>query len=149
MAMQLRSPVLSDQATIERKYTCEGGDVSPPLSWSGVPRDARSFTLMVDDPDAPSGDFLHWMVFDLPATTTELPEGGPLPKGAHTGRNDFGKTGYGGPCPPPGKPHRYFFRLYALDNTLDLPNNASREDVEHAMEGHILDKAELFGTFGR
>lgn len=149
MAMQLRSPALRPAKPIESKYTCEGDDVAPPLEWSGVPENARSLALIVDDPDAPAGDWSHWVVWGLSANTTKIPEGGALPSGAHTGRNDFGNTGYGGPCPPPGKPHRYFFRLYALDSTLDLPDDAKKQDVERAMNGHVLDQAELYGTFGR
>lgn len=147
--MRLKSSALRPEAPIERKYTCEGADVAPPLEWSGAPEEVRSFALIVDDPDAPTGDWTHWVVWNLPSDATELPEGGTLPEGARTGRNDFNKHGYGGPCPPPGNPHRYFFRLYALDDTLDLPDSAGKAEVERAMRGHILDQAEMYGTFGR
>jgi len=149
MTMQLRSSALQPESPIERKYTCEGDDVAPPLEWSDAPANTRTFALIVDDPDAPGGDWSHWVVWNLPADTTRLPEGGQLPQGAESGQNDFRKSGYGGPCPPPGKPHRYFFRLYALDDVLDLPNDAKKPDVERAMQGHILDQAEMYGTFGR
>lgn len=138
---------------IPRKYTCSGEDVSPALSWSGAPQGARSFVLVVEDPDAPSGTFTHWIVYDLPAETRQLPENvsktGDLSGGGRQGGNGFRRTGYGGPCPPPGKAHRYFFRLYALDSTLNLPSGASRQEVESAMRGHVIAQAELMGKFAR
>ena len=120
MAIQLSSPAFAAGAVIPRKYTCDGSDMSPPLEWSGVPAETRSLALIVDDPDAPRGTWSHWIVFGLKPATTSLPEGGPLPEGAQLGRNDFRKNAYGGPCPPPGGPHRYFFRLYALDRAVAL-----------------------------
>src|SRR5216683_6772325 len=124
MSLQLTTSAFPSQGTIPKKFTCDGSDVSPPLAWSGAPPGTRSFALIVDDPDAPVGTWVHWVLYDLPANTKELAEGVPkqeqLSNGARQGRNDFRKIGYGGPCPPPGKPHRYFFKLYALDKKLDL-----------------------------
>jgi Raf kinase inhibitor-like YbhB/YbcL family protein len=137
---------------IPRKYTCEGEDVSPQLSWSDPPARAQSLALIVEDPDAPSGTFTHWVLYGLPSDTRELAEGaskGQLPGGARQGRNDFGKLGYSGPCPPPGKPHRYFFKLYALDNKLDLQPGASRQQFEQATRGHVVAQAEIMGKFRR
>src|ERR1700720_1149808 len=121
--MQLTSTAFGEGAPITAKYTCVGENISPPLKWSGTPAGARSLALIVDDPDAPAGTWVHWVLYDLLAHTSELPEGAspghPIP-GAREGMNDFGRAGYGGPCPPPGKAHRYFFKLYALDTTLSL-----------------------------
>ena len=153
MAMRLTSDVFSPESTIPKKYTCDGPDVSPALAWSGAPANTRSFALIMDDPDAPAGTWVHWVLYDLPADTTSLSEGVPkqeqLPSGARQGRNDFRKIGYGGPCPPPGKPHRYFFKLYALDKMLDLKPGATKADVEAAMKSHILSQGELMGRYGR
>jgi Raf kinase inhibitor-like YbhB/YbcL family protein len=138
---------------IPARYTCSGDDVSPAVSWSGVPQGTKSFVLIVDDPDAPSGTFTHWIVYDLPAATHQLPENvsrtDDLSGGGRQGRNDFRRVGYGGPCPPAGKPHRYFFKLYALNAALNLPAGASRKDVEGAMRGRVLAQAELMGKFAR
>jgi Raf kinase inhibitor-like YbhB/YbcL family protein len=153
MSLQLTTSAFPSQGTIPKKFTCDGPDVSPPLGWSGAPPGTQSFALIVDDPDAPVGTWVHWVVYDLPANTKELPEGAPkqeqLSNGARQGRNDFRKIGYGGPCPPPGKPHRYFFKLYALDKKLDLKAGASKAEAESAMKGHILAQAELIGRYGR
>ncbi len=153
MSLQLTTSAFPSQGTIPKKFTCDGSDVSPPLAWSGAPPGTRSFALIVDDPDAPVGTWVHWVLYDLPANTKELAEGVPkqeqLSNGARQGRNDFRKIGYGGPCPPPGKPHRYFFKLYALDKKLDLKAGASKAEAESAMKGHILAQAELMGRFGR
>lgn len=138
---------------IPDKYTCDGQDVSPAISWAGVPPEAESYVLIMDDPDAPGGTFTHWIAYDMPAILAVLPEN--VPKGVKflhglQGKTSFGRSGYGGPCPPSGKPHRYFFKLYALDiATLGLPGGASRHDVEKAMQGHILSKGVLMGTYGR
>jgi Raf kinase inhibitor-like YbhB/YbcL family protein len=152
MALTLTSAAFAAGGDIPAKHTCEGGDVSPPLAWSGAPSGTRSFALVVDDPDAPDPKaprttWVHWVVYDLPATTTALAEGasGKLPSGAREGTNDFKRTGYGGPCPPIGR-HRYFHKLYALDATLGLAG-ATKADVEKAMAGHVLAQAELVGTY--
>jgi Raf kinase inhibitor-like YbhB/YbcL family protein len=159
MTIQLESPAFEEGGTIPRKYTCDGEDISPPLAWSAVPEAARSLVLICDDPDAPMGTWTHWVVFDLPAEATGLPEGvapdetirvasGGAGHVARQGRNDFRKTGYGGPCPPSGT-HRYFFRLYALDNTLGLEPGASRKQVLRAMDGHVLAQGQLMGRYAR
>lgn len=148
-AFSLASGAFSEGQAIPAKYTCDGEDRSPPLRWEGAPA-AQSFALIVDDPDAPGGTFTHWVLFDIPAGQRELPEG--LTAGALgvSGQTGFGKSGYGGPCPPPGAPHRYIFTLSALDvPTLNLPANAARSKVEAAMRGHILGQAQLMGRYGR
>jgi hypothetical protein len=153
MSFQITSSAFSAGSNIPKQYTCDGPDVSPPLSWKDAPAGTKSFALIVDDPDAPAGTWVHWVLFNLPAGTHDLPEGVEkkenLANGALQGRNDFQKIGYNGPCPPPGKPHRYFFRLYALDAALDLKAGASKADVERAMKGHVLGQGELMGKFGR
>ncbi len=153
MTLVISSPSFSAGADIPRKHTCDAVDVSPQLAWSGAPAGTRSFALIADDPDAPVGTWVHWVYYDLPANATGLPENvnkvEEPPSGGRQGRNDFRRTGYGGPCPPPGKPHRYFFKLYALDRALDLKAGASKKDVEQAMKGHILAQAELVGKYGR
>jgi len=151
--LQLTSAAFSAGGTIPKKLTCDGADVSPPLAWSDAPAGTKSFALIADDPDAPAGTWVHWVIFDLPADARGLSEStakqAELPNGARQGTNDFRKTGYGGPCPPPGKPHRYFFKLYALDGKLGLKAGASKADVEKAMHGHILAQGELMGRYGR
>ena len=153
MAFSLSSQNFENGSDIPKKFTCDGEDVSPELSWEGPPAGTKSFALIADDPDAPSGTWTHWVAYDLPATLRQLPEAVPKqaaePGGGAQGINDFGKTGYGGPCPPPGKPHRYFFKLYALDTKLDLKSGAARQQLERAMEGHVLGQAELMGTYKR
>jgi Raf kinase inhibitor-like YbhB/YbcL family protein len=153
MSFVLDTKAFPKGGEIPVKYTCSGDDVSPALSWSGAPQGAKSFALIVDDPDAPSGTFTHWVVYDLPASAHQLRERvsktDDLSGGGRQGRNDFRRVGYGGPCPPPGKAHRYFFRLYALNAALNLPAGASRQDVEAAMRGHVLAQAELMGKFSR
>lgn len=137
---------------IPDKFTCEGKDVSPPISWTGIPAGTKSIALIMDDPDAPGGIFVHWVLYNLPADTLTLPENMPpnktLSDGIIQGMTDFGRTGYGGPCPPPGKPHRYYFKVYALDRKIDLPM-ASKSQVESAMKGHILAQGELMGKYQR
>ena len=148
--MKLESSAFSSAQPVPQKHTCDGSDVSPALSWSDVPQGTKSFALIADDPDAPVGTWVHWVIFNLSAQTNALPEAVPKTDstaGGIQGRNDFGKIGYGGPCPPPGKPHRYFFKLYALDATLDLRAGAKKQDVERAMQGHVLGQAELMGTY--
>jgi Raf kinase inhibitor-like YbhB/YbcL family protein len=153
MSLELTTSAFPAEGTIPKKFTCEGSDVSPPLAWSGAPQGTQSFALIVDDPDAPVGTWVHWVLYDLPGNAKELPEGvakeGQLSNGVRQGRNDFRKIGYGGPCPPPGKPHRYFFKLYALDKKLDLKAGASKAEAESAMKGHILAQAELMGRYAR
>lgn len=153
MKIQITSPVFEDGKPIPSKYTCEGEDVSPPLTWTNVPSDAKSLVLISDDPDAPVGTWVHWVLYDLPPSTAGLYEGVPrspeLANGAKQGLNDFKRIGYGGPCPPPGKPHRYYFKLYALDIVLGLKAGATKADVEKAMKGHILAQGQLMGTYQR
>jgi hypothetical protein len=149
MTIQLSSPAFAPGAATPEKYTCDGEDVSPPLAWTGVPEGARSLALVVDDPDAPRGTWTHWIVTNLDAAAASLPEGGPLPGGAREGRNDFRNQGYGGPCPPMGGSHRYFFRLYALDTEIDVPADATREAVLDTMHDHVLGQGELRGRYER
>jgi Raf kinase inhibitor-like YbhB/YbcL family protein len=138
---------------IPDNFTCHGADISPQLAWNTPPTATVSFTLLVTDPDAPGGTFTHWVLYDLPATTRTLSEGMPslsqMADGARQGRNDFGKIGYGGPCPPGSRPHHYVFTLYALDAKLHLPAGASRAQVETAMRGHILAHGEFIALYGR
>lgn len=151
--MQLTSPAFKEGQVIPKRYTCEGEDVSPQLSWQGVPAGTKSLALIADDPDAPMGTWVHWVIFDISPGTTGLREGvskTPAVEGVGVqGVNDFRKVGYGGPCPPKGSSHRYFFKLYALDQQLGLPARASKSDVEKAMKGHILAQGQLMGTFSR
>lgn len=151
--MQLASTAFTESEPIPAKYTCDGENVSPPLKWTGVPVGVKSFALIADDPDAPAGTWVHWVLFDLPATSTELPEGLPrsqfIPGGAKQGLNDFKHLGYGGPCPPAGKPHRYFFKLYALDCVLDLKPGATKKEVERAIDKHTLAQGQLMGVYKR
>ena len=153
MAFTLRSAAFSNQGAIPAKYTCEGADVSPPLAWSGPPAGTRSFALIVDDPDAPDPAapkrvWVHWVLYDLPAGARELAEGasGSLPAGAREGTNDWKRAGYGGPCPPIGR-HRYFHKLYALDVELGERGALGKAELEKAMAGHVLARAELVGTY--
>ena len=154
-SMRLTSGAFEDGGSIPRRYTCDGEDVSPALSWEGMPEGTSSFALVVHDPDAPRGDWVHWVIYDVPGHFTELPEDvGPAARldnlgEAAQGENDFGKIGWGGPCPPPGKPHRYVFTLYALDAPLGLEPEASREEVGGAAEEHVLATASLTGLYGR
>ena len=153
MAFELKSQAFQAGDRIPTKYTCEGADVSPPLRWNDPPRGTRSIVLIADDPDAPVGDWVHWVIYNLPENQRDLPEGVPtqetFPNGARQGLNDFMNVGYGGPCPPPGKPHRYYFKLYALDGMLDLKPRATKAKVLEACKGHILAEAQLMGQFGR
>ncbi len=151
--LSIVSDAFDEGAPIPTKYTCDGEDISPALTWSDPPDSTRSWALIVDDPDAPSKTWVHWLVYNLPADTRELPAAMPhdqeLPGGALQGKTDFGRTGYGGPCPPPGKPHRYFFKLYALDAALNLKPGASKSRIVEEMQGHILAEGRLMGTYGR
>ncbi|MBI2660123.1 YbhB/YbcL family Raf kinase inhibitor-like protein [Candidatus Woesearchaeota archaeon] len=144
--MKLTSSAFSHNGAIPSEYTCDGDDLSPPLSINDVPSNAKSLVLISDDPDAPVGTWDHWVVFNIPAATKEIQKG-TEPNGIG-GRNSWGRTGYGGPCPPSGT-HRYFFKLYALDTELNLPEGSTKKDVERAMQGHILTNAELMGTYKR
>jgi len=154
MAFTLTSTAFRDGAAIPVKHTCDGVDASPQLAWSDPPAGTRSFALIADDPDAPAGSWVHWVVYNLPAAVAELPENVAKVEaldlgGARQGRNDFRRPGYGGPCPPPGPAHRYFFTLYALDTPLTLKAGAQRKDVETAMEGHVLGSAQLMAKYAR
>ena len=153
MTIQITSTAFTAGNSIPQKFTCDKEDISPPLAWTGIPAQAKSLALIVDDPDAPAGDWVHWVVFDMPPSLNGLPEGvakNPSVSGIGTqGINDFRKPGYGGPCPPKGKAHRYFFQLYALDSLLNLPAGAKRAEVDQAMQGHILATGQLIGTFSR
>jgi len=153
VAFTISSPAFPSGAEIPKANTCQGPDVSPLLTWIDHPPQTQSFALIVDDPDAPAGTWVHWVMWNIPPATHLLPENVPrsarLQSGALQGRNDFGKTGYNGPCPPPGKTHRYFFRLYALDANLTLQPGATRQELDAAMQGHIIGKAEHMGTYRR
>jgi Raf kinase inhibitor-like YbhB/YbcL family protein len=153
MAFAVTSPSFQNGGSIAKKFTCDGADVSPELHLTSPPNGTQSVALIVEDIDAPVGSWIHWVLFDLPAETKTLPEGvakvDQPPTGGRQGRNDFRKVGYGGPCPPPGKAHRYFFRVYALDKKVGLKPGASRQELDQAMQGHILAKAELMGTYQR
>ena len=150
MDFRLTSPAFAEGEAIPAKHTCDGANQSPQLRWNDPPP-AQSFVLIVDDPDAPGRTFTHWVVYDIPGTQRELPEGLSNVGAIGTpGMNDFSRTGYGGPCPPRGGPHRYVFTLSALDiATLQLPPDASRRDVETMMRGHVVGQARLMGRYGR
>ncbi len=151
MAFALTSSAFSSGAGIPQQYSCKGADISPPLQWSGAPAHTASFALVMEDPDAPGGTWVHWVLWNLPASTHSLPEGVAkrerLDDGARQGRNSNRKTAYSGPCPPGGQTHRYFFHLYALDEKLDLAPDASSVELARAMQGHTLGQAEYMGTF--
>jgi Raf kinase inhibitor-like YbhB/YbcL family protein len=149
--MKLMSPTIAPGAPIANDYACTGGDRSPSLSWSNAPQNTKTFALVVEDPDAPGGTFIHWVAYNIPARVTALPEGVPqsaeIAGGGKNGINEFDHVGYNGPCPPPGKVHHYHFRLYALDSTIDPGDKADASAVKSAMNGHVLASAELVGTF--
>jgi Raf kinase inhibitor-like YbhB/YbcL family protein len=150
--MKITSTAFPDNSPIPRKYTCDGEDVSPPLSWTDVPPAAKSLALIVDDPDAPDPaapkmTWVHWVLYDIPPSVSGLPEAvKSLPPGTREGLNDWGRTGYGGPCPPIGR-HRYFFKLYALDVQLPDLRHPRKSALENAMKGHVLAEARLVGTY--
>lgn len=150
--MELKSQAFQTGDIIPPQYTCDGQDISPPLSWSDPPAGTTSFALISDDPDAPMGTWVHWVIWNIPASARAFEENTPqtasLPNGAKQGTTDFHRVGYGGPCPPSGT-HRYFFKLYALDTTLNLPSSATKKDLEKAMHGHILAQTELMGKYRR
>ncbi len=153
MAFTLKSSAFKEGETIPVQYTCDGADISPPLKWEDVPAGTKSFALICDDPDAPMGTWVHWVIYGIPSNITELEEG--LPKGAtlkfgaKQGTNDFRQLGYGGPCPPPGPPHRYYFRLYALDIEINLGPGASKQELLNVIKRHIISQAELMGRYKR
>ncbi len=153
MSFNLESNAFKDGGDIPRKFTCDGEDVSPNLTWNEPPAGTKSLALIADDPDAPAGTWVHWVAYDIEPQTLELREGTAkteaVPGIGKQGLNDFKKIGYGGPCPPPGKPHRYYFKLYALDTRLDLKSKVTKRDVEQAMKGHILAQTVLMGRYKR
>ncbi len=151
-ALQVESPAFKDQGKIPPKYTCDGEQLSPPIRWNRPPEGTKSFALIVDDPDTPSGTWVHWVVYDLPADVLQLSEGmpkGDLLNGGKQGNNDSREAGYAGPCPPDPKPHRYFFKVYALNDLLSLPPKASKTDLLVAMNGHVLAEADIVGIYQR
>jgi Raf kinase inhibitor-like YbhB/YbcL family protein len=153
MTFTIASPAFVDGGDIPSEFTCDGGDCSPALNWTDPPSSAKTFALIMDDPDAPGRTWVHWVLFDLPPGECVLPEGvsatPTLPSGARQGTNDFRRIGYGGPCPPAGPAHRYYFRLYALDAAIDLSPGATRSALDAAMRGHVLATAELMGRYRR
>ncbi len=152
MDINITSSAFEEGGLIPPKYTCDGADISPPLQWDAVPEGTKSIALISDDPDAPVGTWVHWVLYNLPPDAKELAENTPpdenLPNGARQGITDFHRIGYGGPCPPSGT-HRYFFKIYALDTMLDLPSRAGKSDLVNAMEGHILAQGQLIGKYKR
>lgn len=150
--MELTSTAFENGQPIPRRHSCDGPDLSPPLSWSGVPEGSQALALICDDPDAPAGTWVHWVYFDIPASAGGLAEGVPADEkpatGGVQGRNDFRRIGYGGPCPPGGR-HRYYFKLYALDAPLGLSPNSGKSEVESAIRGHVLADTQLMGTYSR
>jgi Raf kinase inhibitor-like YbhB/YbcL family protein len=153
MTFQLTSSAFEPGSTIPRQYTCDSADQSPPLAWTTSSVTTRSLALIVEDPDAPGGTFVHWVIFNVPPGGSALAAGvlkqTVLPDGTRQGRNDFRRVGYGGPCPPRGESHRYFFRLYALDTLLDVTPGASASELRSAIKGHVVAQSELMGTYGR
>jgi hypothetical protein len=152
MTIKVTSSAFAEGGLIPAQYTCDGDDLSPPLRWEAVPEGTQSIALIADDPDAPSGTFVHWVLYNLPGDVNELPENVPedktLPNGASQGMNDFRRIGYGGPCPPSGT-HRYFFKIYALDGKTSLPPGESKARLLKAMEGHILAQGQIMGKYKR
>lgn len=150
MTLQVTSNAFEAGGTIPARYTADGDDISPPLHWEGLPEGTESVAVIADDPDAPRGTWVHWLAWNLPPDTDTLeehvPEDEELPRGGVQGTTDFGTVGYGGPAPPSGT-HRYFFKVYALDEVLALPSAATKPELEKAMQGHILDKGELMGKY--
>ena len=152
MDIKITSTAFDEGGMIPEKYTCDGIDVSPPLTWTSIPEGTKTLALICDDPDAPMGTWVHWVLFNLPANIIEMPENIPpereLENGAKQGMNDFRKIGYGGPCPPGGT-HRYYFKLFALDIELNLEAGATKSQLLEAMEGHILGEGQLMGRYKR
>lgn len=152
MALQITSSAFLEGEMIPTQYSCDGPDVSPDLSWSGIPEGARSLALICDDPDAPMGTWVHWVLFNIPVSAdglpAEIPPDAALENGARHGTNDFSRLGYGGPCPPGGT-HRYYFKLYALDTELDMDSGITKAQLMEAMQGHILAEGQLMGKYKR
>ncbi len=152
MKIQVTSTAFEEGGMIPKQHTCDGKDISPPLAWTSIPEGTKSLALICDDPDAPVGTWVHWVLFNLPADVKELPENVPpkktLDNDAKQGKNDFRKIGYGGPCPPGGT-HRYYFKLYALDTVLDAKADMTKKELLKAMEGHILAEGQLMGRYKR
>lgn len=152
MNMEVKSTAFQEGAMIPKLYTCDGKDISPPLSWSGVPAEAKSIALIMDDPDAPRGTWVHWVLFNIPADNASLPESIPrtasLSNGAKHGNNSWRRPGYGGPCPPRGT-HRYYFKVYALDTVLPLKTGSTKGQLLKAMEGHVLAEGQIMGKCSR
>ena len=153
MSFDLTSSAFQQNGSIPKEYSCDGSDTSVPLKWKGAPQGTKSFAMIADDPDAPRGTWVHWVLYDLPEAVQELPEGigqvETLQNGAKQGKNDFGKVGYGGPCPPSGPAHRYYFKLYALDQMTSLRPKATKQQLLDAIKGHVLAQTELMGTYKR
>ena len=151
--MEIKSTAFKNNEFIPARYTCQGQDASPKIIWDGVPENAVSLALIMDDPDAPGKTFSHWVIFNIPVKKGSLPEAvsvmPELPDGTRQGINDFGRFGYGGPCPPPGKPHHYNFSLHALDNRIELPVGTTRSNILDAIKGHIVAQAQLTGIYQR
>ena len=150
--ISVRSSAFGEGGRIPSDFTCDGANISPPLEWSGIPAPAQSLVVIADDPDAPAGDWVHWLIYDLPPSLSQLPsgipEGGRFSGGGSQGRTDFGAFGYGGPCPPSGT-HRYLFKVYALDAMLHLKPGATKKKLLKAMQGHVLAEGQLMGTYAR
>ena len=153
MALEITSGAFEHEQPIPERYSCDGENISPALSWSGVAAGTVAFALICDDPDAPMGTWVHWTIFNIPGDSTglaeALPAAGELPDDSVQGTNSWSRIGYGGPCPPPGKPHRYYFKLYALDALLSLDSAATKDDILAAMQGHLRGQAQIMGTYGR
>src|SRR5262245_46750306 len=153
MSIQITSDAFTEGKSIPVEYTCDGSDSSPAVKWGSVPANTKSLALICDDPDAPGGTFVHWVIYGIPPGENQLaravPSSPTLGNGARQGKNGFGTVGYRGPCPPRGGPHRYFFRIYALDTTLDEPAGAARATIDRAMKGHVIGEGHLMGTYQR
>jgi Raf kinase inhibitor-like YbhB/YbcL family protein len=153
MVLRIESPAFKDREVLPKRFTCDGEDISPPLSWEGIPEGTRSLAIICDDPDAPSTTWDHWIIFNIDPLKGGIQEAVSkerrLPEGEIHGKNSWGRSDYGGPCPPPGNPHRYFFKLYALDTRLSLSPGSSKSELLESMKKHILDKAQLMGIYGR
>lgn len=151
--MEVNVPAFPKGGAIPKAFTADGSDISPAMTWMGPPPGTKGFAVIMDDPDAPAGLWTHWTLYDVPSTTTslaeDLPKAPTLPDGSHQGRNTWGRVGYNGPSPPPGKPHRYFLRVFALSQPLDLPAGANREDLDRALKGKVLAEGSFMAIYGR
>lgn len=152
MPIELTSDVFSEGGVIPSEFTCDGEDISPPLSWNNLPEGTKSIAIIADDPDAPAGTWVHWVIYNIPADKQGLQQDFPtdekLQDGTTQGKNDFGRTGYGGPCPPGGT-HRYYFRIYALDSSPELKPGLTKKELLENIKGHVIDEGELMGTYSR